>query len=211
MIRTDKKIHLVGCGPGSREYLPLIAFDIVSRAEVVIGPQKLTNLFDSMSGLVLSVNQDINLILKCIARYAGDYNIAVLVSGDPGCFSLSTLIINRFGLDKCRVIPGISSVQLGFSRLGLAWINARVLSVHGRKTIPLVSTIFESSPCVILLGNDLTWLRPVLRNRPANWTIFLMQDLGLPAEQISIIDTELDLEQDISARSLLIIVCTEEK
>ncbi|MFO7727099.1 MAG: precorrin-6y C5,15-methyltransferase (decarboxylating) subunit CbiE [Desulfonatronovibrio sp.] len=209
MTSTDKIIHLVGCGPGSREYLTLMASEVVNKAEVVIGPQKFIDLFDCISGLTLSVNKDINHILKSVARYAEDRDVAVLVSGDPGCFSLSTLIIERFGIDKCRVIPGISSVQLGLSRLGLPWINSRVLSVHGRRTVPGVNTIFATSPCVILLGDNLGWLKPVLKGKPADWSIFLMQDLGLPTEKISTISKEPDLKQQISASSLLVAVHTE--
>ncbi|MFW6036372.1 MAG: precorrin-6y C5,15-methyltransferase (decarboxylating) subunit CbiE [Desulfonatronovibrio sp.] len=206
MIKEEKKIYLVGCGPGSREYLTLMACEVANNAEVVVGPQKFIDLFDSISGLILPVNKDINLILDHIARYSADSNIAVLVSGDPGCFSLSKLIIERFGADNCRVIPGISSVQLGLARIGLAWSNARVLSVHGRKTAPAANTLFETSPCVILLGDSLQWLQPVLQHKPSGWSIFLMQDLGLPTEKISTVRTDKDLTQQISASSLLVFV-----
>ena len=40
-------------------------------------------------------------------------NIAVLVTGDPGIFSLARLVIERFGREQCRVIPGISSISSG--------------------------------------------------------------------------------------------------
>lgn len=209
MIKKDKKIYLVGCGPGSRDYLTLMAFEAVNKAEVVVGPQKFVDLFDSISGLILPVNKNIILILDYIARYSADNNIAVLVSGDPGCFSLSKLIIERFGINNCRLIPGISSVQLGLARIGLAWTNARVLSVHGRGTTPAVNTIFKTSPCVILLGTNLTWLGSIVKSRPANWSIFLMQDLGLPTEKISNISTDLDLKQQISTSSLLVFVYAE--
>ncbi len=201
----DKKIHLVGCGPGSREYLTSMAVDVVKNSEVVIGPQKFAELFQPISGRLIITGKKIRLILDHVQDHFSHKSIAVLLRGDPGCFSLSRLVIDRFGISNCRVIPGISSVQLALSRLGLDWTGARVISVHGRNPDRAARDIFTPELCVILLGNDLTWLVPVLEQAPENRTIYLMQDLGLQGESISTINSAQDLDQNISPSSLLVI------
>jgi len=202
---SGKKIYLIGCGPGSRAYLTPMAMDLVSKAGVVIGPKKFTDLFDSIPGRIIPARNRASLILEDIERYFREKDIALLVSGDPGCFSLSRLVVDRFGLQYCRIIPGISSVQLALARLGLEWTEARVLSVHGREPAQAAGKIFESELCVVLLAGDMGWIAPFLEQIRDNRTIYLMQDLGLQGEKISIIKTSLDLEQKISSSSLVVI------
>ena len=58
--------------------------------------------------------------------------ILVLVSGDPGVFSLLTVIKNRYPDENIRVIPGISSLQAICAHACETWHNAAILSGHGR-------------------------------------------------------------------------------
>ncbi len=203
---SGKKIYIIGCGPGTKDYLTFKAMDLVSRAEVVIGPEKFTALFEPISGRIIQSGKKISLILEIIEKYFKEKDIALLVSGDPGCFSLSRLVIDRFGLKNCLVVPGISSVQLASAKLGLDWTNATVLSVHGRETTQAARELFITDLCVILLGDDLTWMAPVMEHIPENSKIYLMQNLGLQVEKISTINSALDLEQKISSSSLLVVV-----
>lgn len=200
-----KKIYIIGCGPGSREYLTLAAIDLVGGAGLVMGPQGLVSLFGPIAGRVVLTENKTSLVLEEMEKYFPEEDIVLLVGGDPGCYSLSRPVISRFGPENCRVIPGISSVQLGLSRLGKEWTGARVLSAHGRDTSRLPGLISGSDLCVVLLGGQLGWLGPFLSEITRDKTIYLMQDLGLQAETISIINSNTDLEREISPKSLLVI------
>ena len=59
-----------------------------------------------------------------------------MVSGDPGYYSLLETFRRELPSARLRVIPGISSFQLAFARIGLPWQTARLLSAHGRKPPP---------------------------------------------------------------------------
>ncbi len=61
-----------------------------------------------------------------------DGNILILVSGDPGIFSLLPIVKKRFPHDNITVIPGISSLQAICAYAGETWHNAAILSGHGR-------------------------------------------------------------------------------
>ena len=50
------------------------------------------------------------------------------------------------------MIPGISSLQLAFSRLALPWHNARLLSFHGRE--PLPEELFRAPGAVLGMLSD---------------------------------------------------------
>ena len=58
--------------------------------------------------------------------------ILILVSGDPGVFSLLPVIKKRYPDENIRVIPGISSLQAICAHACETWQNAAILSGHGR-------------------------------------------------------------------------------
>ncbi|MDE2505601.1 MAG: precorrin-6y C5,15-methyltransferase (decarboxylating) subunit CbiE [Planctomycetota bacterium] len=60
----------------------------------------------------------------------------VLASGDPLLFGIGTVLINALGNDQVRIEPAVSSMQLAFSRTGLAWHDAAIVTVHGRPLKP---------------------------------------------------------------------------
>lgn len=57
-------------------------------------------------------------------------NVVILVSGDPGLFSLLPVVQRRYG--QVRVLPGVSSMQALCARVGESWSDAAILSGHGR-------------------------------------------------------------------------------
>lgn len=58
--------------------------------------------------------------------------ILILVSGDPGIFSLLPVIKKRYPDENITVLPGISSLQAICAKAGETWNNAAILSGHGR-------------------------------------------------------------------------------
>ena len=58
--------------------------------------------------------------------------ILILVSGDPGVFSLLPVIKKRYPDENIAVLPGISSLQAICAHACETWQNAAILSGHGR-------------------------------------------------------------------------------
>ena len=65
-----------------------------------------------------------------IAHESG--RVVILVSGDPGVYSLLPLVKRRFPNERVTVLPGISSLQVLCARVGESWSDAVILSGHGR-------------------------------------------------------------------------------
>ncbi|MHC4221777.1 MAG: SAM-dependent methyltransferase, partial [Planctomycetota bacterium] len=94
---TNKKITIVGCGPGSADYLTPAAKKAVANSQVIAGAQRLLDLFPDSSAQRIIVTGHITDALDQIQSAAKDKAVAVLVSGDPGLFSLSKSVISKFG------------------------------------------------------------------------------------------------------------------
>ena len=132
-------IAIVGCGPGSPQYLTDAARQAVAGAEVLLGSRRLLELFDDCRCRRVEVGGDVAAIMEQIAaHHEAGQRVVVLVSGDPGLFSLGRNIVERFGRENCEVIAAVSSVQAAFARLGLDWGDALIISATagGRRLTP---------------------------------------------------------------------------
>jgi precorrin-6B methylase 1 len=121
--------------------------------------------------------------------------VTVLVSGDPGLCSLAKPIVARFGCVRCRVIPGISSVQVAFSRLGLDWMDAVFLTAHGRnlRVSPEECRRFEK--IAILAGGAESWPQIVgfvkqMEALGGRRDVYVFENLTLPDERVRRVGTD---------------------
>jgi len=80
-----------------------------------------------------AVTRDIDGAMAFIHRHLAFSDVVVMVSGDPGYFSLLDALRRTFPEELIDVIPGISAIQFAFARLALPWHDAEFLSFHGRE------------------------------------------------------------------------------
>lgn len=124
------KITLVGLGSAEAPTLTLAAQSALSRADVVIGAQRLLSGIDTAAEKRPAVRtEDIMNIIST----AGAEHICVVLSGDTGFYSGAAKLSERLaaeGMD-CTVLPGLSSVQLLSAALRRPWQNWKLVSAHG--------------------------------------------------------------------------------
>ena len=128
----EHKIIVAGIGPGNPDYIVPAARQAIEEAAVLVGGSRALADFARDGQETMTVRRDIPAVLAFVRDRLKTTDIVVMVSGDPGYFSLLDALRRDFPLECLQVIPGISSVQLAFSRLALPWHGARLLSMHGR-------------------------------------------------------------------------------
>ncbi len=186
MELTGRKIAVVGCGPGSVDYVTKAALKAVEQADVLIGAQRLLDLFPASQAERVIVSGKIADALDAIETRIQTSSIAVLVTGDPGLFSLAKLVIKRFGRDRCRVIPGISSIQAAFAQIGLDWADATIISAHRQDPEPDLS-LRTAEKIAVLAGRkqSLKWIADhLLKGYTRDRRIFVMENLTLDGETV---------------------------
>ncbi len=111
------KIVGVGAGPN---LLTQEAIKVIENAEIIFGSRRAIELAKQY--------------IRCEAHEIKDYtlqslpeNAVVLSTGDPMLSGLG-----KFAGQKDEIIPGISSLQLACSRLGLSMENLAVISAHAK-------------------------------------------------------------------------------
>ncbi len=208
------KVTIIGCGPGSKKYLTGYALQQINSAEVLIGSRRLLSLFPDTDAETYLLNNDYKLLVTRIVSLSKKKKVVVLVSGDPGFFSYAKLIIDKIGIGNCEVVPGISSVQLAFAKIGRTWNNACFTSLHGRagKLASVVKKIMENEKVAVLTDNSNNVkliARKLLDIGMKERKVYVCENLSLENERIREFDVSSILK--IRVRDLNVIIFLDEE
>ncbi|NLL35893.1 MAG: precorrin-6y C5,15-methyltransferase (decarboxylating) subunit CbiE [Fretibacterium sp.] len=182
----EHELYVVGVGPGAASLLTVQASELLRRVDCVVAAPRHSPLVDwHPNRLTLEgFSQTLDRVEKELERGS----VAILVSGDPGLFSLLPwLTRNRSHLSP-RVLPGVSSLQSLCAAVGETWESAAILSGHGR---PLSeATLLNSSETrrlsVVFCGADRTpqWVCETLAGRVDRVEVVVGERLSYPDERV---------------------------
>lgn len=183
----ENRITIVGIGPGSDGYLLPVASDHIAQAAVLVGGKRLLQPYLKPGIKTKIVDGDLQGVVAFIADELTTGNVTVLVSGDPGFYSLLPLLRRHFG-DRIDIIPGISSMQLAFARVGLPWQDALLASVHGRTENPEIWSYRTGKLIGLLTDGEHNSAYVVKRLLAAGWPlhskVWICSHLSYPDESI---------------------------
>ena len=204
----EKRITIIGCGPGSPECVTPEARAACAGADVLVGSARALELFPECRARRLVMNGDSRALLEAVAALDPGRRVAVLVTGDPGIASLGTLAIRRFGRGECRVVPGISSAQVAFARLGLNWTGARILSAHHAR--PDAAGAGEKVMAVLAGGKEsFGWIADLLEGCGVGYAAFACEDLTLASERVSRVGLA-QLRRGVFSHRTVVVIAKEE-
>ena len=209
--KIENKITIVGCGPGAKKYLTGYAIQQINNADVLIGSRRLLSLFSDTEVDTYILNKNYKLLITRIVSLSKSKRVVVLVSGDPGFYSYGKLIINKVGIENCDVIPGISSVQLAFAKIGRSWNDVCFMSLHGRagRFATVIKNVRENDKVAILTdnSNNVTVIaKKLLEEGLKDRKIFVCENLSLAQERIREFDVTSILKIRVSDLNVIIIL-----
>ncbi len=202
-------INIIGCGPGGADYLTEAAKSLIKASDILVGAPHLLELADSDTADKIPVSACIGDALKAITeKHREETVLSVLVSGDPGIFSLAKSVIGRFGRSSCRVMPGISSVQTAFARAGLNWDDALIISAHHE--LPDIESIDPKATTKIALlsgrSDAQEWLCRLLDRMGRDFTVIACENLTLEDEKVTTLGPDDIRAQQFGSRCVFLII-----
>lgn len=210
----DKKVVIVGCGPGAPDLLTIRGKGAIEEADVVVGSKRLLSDFvqkKHCTTIILENNyQD---IFDEVDRIKEDKKVVFLVSGDPLFHSFGESIVERLGRDNCEVIPGISSFQYLFCKLKESWKAYSIFSLHGAKEIDIEKIFIENNRFILLLDpkHNLKFVKSkIMSGTVRKYTFYVASHLSMPDEKISkIFFDDFDKIKEESLSILIVLVNDE--
>lgn len=185
---AENKVFIIGIGPGKTEYLTLKADSLIRQADVLIGGQRALNLFADLGQTKIAIKADLLKVKKYIMANYQQKKIAVLVSGDPGFYSIANYLKRELGSDLFTIIPGISSFQLAAARLKIDWAGLKIISLHGKDNRSrLLNALPEQLPIALLTDqkNSADQLAKfLLESGYPDLYCYVLENLSYPDERI---------------------------
>lgn len=133
-------LYIVGIGPGDPDYVVPKGKQLIHEAKVLAGSERSLEDFAEPGQVTFPVTGKLAELVEFVRSQLSEHNVVVMVSGDPGYYSLLPYLKKNFPDTPLEVIPGISSVTFAFARLGEPWQEAELLSFHGR--VPSADTLY---------------------------------------------------------------------
>ena len=208
------KIIVVGIGPGDSAYLLPKAQKTIENARILVGGKRALADFSHSGARECAIGADIPGVLSFIRDALAADDVVVMVSGDPGYYSLLDALRRSFPIGQIEVIPGISSMQMAFARLALPWHAARLLSFHGRE--PHEAELLRTEGAVLGMLTDgrnnsqIIAARLMAHGWSSDDTMYVCTRLSYADEQI----TEMTIGQAADTDGIghgVIIVCAHEE
>ena len=129
----QNKIIVAGIGPGSEDFITPAALKKIRAAKFLVGGRRALKDFSSAEQTTCAITGDLDSALNFIREKISCGEVVVMVSGDPGYYSMLDLLRKNFPPTQIEVIPSISAMQLAFAKISLPWHAATLASFHGRQ------------------------------------------------------------------------------
>jgi precorrin-6y C5,15-methyltransferase (decarboxylating) CbiE subunit len=190
------------------------ASQYIKDADVLVGSRRLLSLFQNSEAVKYTLNRNYKQLITRIISLSKNKSVVVLVSGDPGFFSYAKLIVDKAGIENCEVVPGISSVQLAFARIGRTWNDACFMSLHGRtgRLAELIRRVRENEKVAVLTDNSNNVkliARKLLDEGLKERKIYVCENLSLDKERIREFDVTSLLRVQVKGLNVIIILDEE--
>ena len=183
------RLIVIGLGPGHPDYILPVAVQKAKAVRFLIGSKRGLETFPHVDGQErLSLSGKVEQMLEMIDKAWHKGSVGVLVSGDPGYYSLLDAMKVAWPERQIEVVPGIGSLALAFCRVGIPWHDAVLCSFHGRK--PEKSQIaYEAGKKIGFLTDPRQSPQEIgeeLINAgwPGNATVWICENLTYPEEQV---------------------------
>ncbi|WP_319371723.1 precorrin-6y C5,15-methyltransferase (decarboxylating) subunit CbiE [uncultured Ilyobacter sp.] len=182
------KIDVLGLGPGNRDYiLPEVEKRIKSADLIVGGKRNIESISDLAAGKEIAyVDKHLKELIQSMKDKMSEKKIAVVLSGDTGFYSMLGYLRKNFELSELEVVPGISSMQYFFAKIGEQWHDAVIKSVHGREFDYIEA--LKSAGKVGLLTDEINTPQEIARKvweAGIEATVYVGENLSYPDECIT--------------------------
>lgn len=200
------RMYLIGMGPDGSRWLTRAAMDALAGCWLLIGAQRLLDAQAQHPGTKVAAVA-VEDIRAAIAAHPQAEGIAILLSGDTGFYSGARRLVEALGLENVTVLPGISAHQLLCARLGVAWDDAHLMSVHGRVQ-DVCAAVLNHARTIVLTGSNMppqAVCAALVRGGMGFARVAVGQRLGYADETIAHGDAETLATQAFDPLSVLLI------
>lgn len=181
------QVKVIGIGPGNPELLTGAAKKALSECTILAGDKRMLSQFASSEKHLYPTIKISDLVALAQKADPDKDILGILVSGDVGFFSLAQTLAGKLPACQVERYCGISSLVYFAAKLGFAWGDAKIVSMHGREQ-NLLQAVREHKKVFALTGgeNSVSYLCTELCTHGLGTVqVYVGESLSYPEENIS--------------------------
>ena len=201
------QVNIVGIGPGNPELLTFAARQAIAQSNILIGDKRMLAAFADENKKTYGTIKTAEIVEIAKKAQATD-EIAVLVSGDVGFFSLAKTISGKLPECNCTRYCGISSLVYFTSKLEMSWDDVKLVSMHGREQ-NLVSAVAHNEKVFSLTGGDNSpqvLCQKLCDHGLGEVKVYVGENLSYPEEKITCATAEEISKLEFPSLSVMLII-----
>ena len=167
---------------------------ILAQCSLLVGTNRFIAQTAHLPGQFMAITP-LPAALDSIRTMLQQGNVAVLASGDPLFYGIGHRLLAEFAADIIEFYPALSSIQRASALFKIPWDDAKITSLHGRKSNHLPGLLLPHSNNLILTDRDnnpeliatrlLAYLQLIGETvLPDTITMLVAEDLGLVSEKL---------------------------
>jgi precorrin-6B C5,15-methyltransferase / cobalt-precorrin-6B C5,C15-methyltransferase len=215
-------IQVVGIGLDGIDGLSESVKHLIQQATLLVGSDRHLSYFPDYAGdrwVLGDFRQAIAGIRERLEKYLENPDhhpelsplIVILTSGDPLFFGLGRLLLAELPAEQMTFHPHLSSVQLAFSRVKVAWQDARIISAHGRSLDELTRALQQSAEKIAILTDKTNTPQAIARlllalNLPCSYQLWVCENLGGNDERVRCFSPETLADEIIAPLNVVILL-----
>lgn len=184
-MQGEKKVYLIGIGPGSCGGLTVEAKTYLRQGDVFVGAERMLEILpeEAVCRFESYRPEEIGEYLRENSHWQ---RACVLLSGDVGFYSGAKGLVTELSDFNVELVPGVSSMALFCARLGISWEDISFGSLHGRRE-NLLARICCSKYTFVLMGGQeslIALCEKLCYYRMEDVILHVGEWLGYPQERI---------------------------
>jgi precorrin-6Y C5,15-methyltransferase (decarboxylating) len=207
-LSNNESICIVGIGDDGVEGLTASTVAIIKQTDLLVGPSRLTESFQSDVGEAWDPGSDYDSLAVRLDSNI-DQKIVVLAAGDPLFYGTARFLCDRIGKSRIRVIPNVSTMQLAFARVKENWDEAYLTDLGNQTIDHVVQKIRSAERVGVFTTSENTpqsLAAALLAARIDYFTAYVCENLGSPDERVISGSLEEVAEQSFESLNVMILV-----
>lgn len=184
-FKGRREIIIAGIGPGSEDMMTKEVRAAIDAADLIIGAKRMLENCAPGKQFFEAVKPE--EIADYIEEHHEYKNVLVLMSGDTGFYSGTKKLLPMLSAYSVKVLPGLSSLSVLASRLGMSYEDITPISLHGRDA-SIIKKVENNQKVFVLTGGENTpekICKELTTEGLGNVKVYIGERLSYPEEKIT--------------------------
>ncbi len=205
-------LSIVGIGEDGLDGLSAAARALVEGAAVLVGGERHLAMVPQDGRERIVWPKPLRAAFEDIAGFK-PRPVCILATGDPLCFGVGRMLLQRFTIDEVAILPAPSAFSLACARLGWSLPDVETLTVHGRPVAALQPFVQPGARLLILSAGaeSPAAVAALLRERGYGRSeVTVLEHLGGPKESLRCATADDWKEKSVAELNSIAVDCRTE-